>query len=163
MRKSRVHSLHEIISYGKRKMQWANFEESKHDQTCSPYPIHIRHKKNKKETYVQKPPGHCVILHTPVYENCLKFLFRDLSIKMVEQYSVMFKNDMFVYFCDLSITELLHRALYETETHNSIWLLCRHQEGPKFPAGPIKLCLKCLVWALIVFIEQRGLHTEENK
>lgn len=50
-----------------------------------------------------------------------------------------FKNKMFIYFCDLLLTKLLHQALYETETHKCIGPLWRHQEGTKFPAGPIRL------------------------
>lgn len=85
MRKIRAHNIHGIVSCGKRKMQWANFEDSKQDQIYFLYAIHIRHKKNKEETYVQKPPRHYAILYTPVYGNYLKFLFRNLSRTTAEQ------------------------------------------------------------------------------
>ena len=69
-----------------------------------------------------------------------------------------FINETFIYFCGLSITELL----YKTETHKYMWLPCRYQEGTKFPAGPISLG-KCLLWAFVVLLELVESHLRGDK
>lgn len=114
-------------------------KSSKQDQTCSPYPYTCYMQEKQKGNVCSKATGAlCYILHTCLLK-LSHILVQGSKHNCGRTVPEIFHNDMFIYFWDLCITELLHQALYETETHKGIWPLCRHQEGTNFPARPIRL------------------------
>lgn len=114
--------------------------------------IYITHKINRK-SISKSHWALCYILDT-----CPLKLAHILIQGSVYNQSRTSPNETFIYFCGLSITELL----YKTETHKYICPPCRHKEGTKFPAGPIRL-VKCLLWAFVVLLELVESHLHGDK
>lgn len=122
--------------------------------------IHITHKINKKNICVQKPLGTVLYFrHHPIKTGSYSY-----SGFCAQPWQNNSRRDFFFYQWNfhLLLWSVHHRVPLCSWEHKCIWSPCRHQEGTKFPAGPIRL-VKCLFGAFVVFLELVESHLYGDK